>query len=495
MASDDIVYLSAAEQARLIARRELSPVELMQASLARIDRHDGTLRAWITVDAERALAQARAAETEIAAGKYRGPLHGLPFGVKDQMHALGFPTTLGTRVLDEHETVPPFDATVIKRLAEAGAILVGKQNQHEWGKGGTITFPFGQPRNPWHPDYDASSSSTGSGIATAAGQCSFSIGEDTGGSVRGPASCNGVVGLRPTFGRVSRHGGVMEGYSSDTFGPLARTVEDVALIMEAISGHDPDDVLCSPRPVPRFAAQLAQEGAADLRGLKLAVVREIAQADGVDPEVTAGFEASLDALRRLGATIEEVSLPFAKWAVPLQMLTTDADVASWFLANHLKTRYERFDEGTRTRLAASALIPASVYNRAMRARTIVRAQVLDAMRRYDALLTPTNVTPPRLIEAAQEKLGSGDDVVPRLIRRRIAHYPFSLSNVPAMSVPNGFSKAGLPMALQIASRPFGEATVFKVGHAYQQATDWHRRHPDLARTLAGANRVAGTKRL
>jgi Asp-tRNA(Asn)/Glu-tRNA(Gln) amidotransferase A subunit family amidase len=479
MSPSELSFLSCTEQARLIKSREISPVDLMKASLERIDCYDPTLRAWITVAPERAMAAARAAEAEISAGKYRGPLHGLPFGVKDQMHALGFPTTLGTRVLDEDETVAPFDATIIKRLADAGAILVGKQNQHEWGKGGTVDFPFGQPRNPWHPDYDASSSSTGSGIAPAAGQCSFSIGEDTGGSVRGPASCNGIVGLRPTFGRVSRHGGVMAGYSSDTFGPLARTVEDIAAIMEVISGHDPADVLCSPRRVPRFSQEL--EG--DLRGMKLAVVREIAYGEGVDPEVTGAFEAAVEVLRARGATIEEVSLPLAKWAVPLQMLTTDADVASWFLANYLRDRYERFDVGTRTRLTASALIPASVYHRAMRARTIVRGQVLDAMRKYDALLTPTNVTPPRRIEAAQESIGAKDDVIPKLIRRRIAHYPFSLSNVPALSVPCGFSRDGLPLALQIACRPFGETTAFHVGHAYQQATDWHQRHPDLNQTL------------
>jgi len=482
MAATNLTYLTCIEQAKLLKTREISPVELMKESLDRIDRYEPTLKAWITVNGEQALTKARQAEAEITAGKYRGPLHGLPYGVKDQMHALGFPTTLGTRVLDAHEMVAPYDATVIKRLAAAGAILIGKQNQHEWGKGGTIDFPYGQPRNPWHPDYDASSSSTGSGIATAAGLCSFSIGEDTGGSVRGPASCNGVVGLRPTFGRVSRHGGVMAGYSSDTFGPLARSVEDVAAIMEVIGGHDPLDVLCSPRPVPHYAHQMN----GDLRGMKLAVVREIAYGDGVDEEVVAAFETSVSVLREQGAIVEEISLPYAKWAVPLQMLSTDADVASWFLANYLRDRYDRFDVGTRTRLASSALIPASVYNRAMRARTVVRAQVLDAMRKYDALLTPTNVTPPRLIEAAQESLGSADDVIPKLIRRRIAHYPFSLSNVPAMSVPNGFSKDGLPLALQIASRPFGEGTVFQIGHAYQKATDWHSQHPDLQKTLSVA---------
>ena len=480
MSLNELVFMSCAEQSRLIGLGELSPVDLVRASLDRIDRYDSVLNAWINVDGERALENARTAEAEIVAGRYRGGLHGLPYGVKDQMHALGFPTTLGTRVLNQAEMTATCDATVIRRLASAGAILLGKQNMHEWGKGGTINFPYGQPRNPWNPLYDASSSSTGSGIATAAGQCSFSVGEDTGGSVRGPASCNGVAGLRPTFGRISRHGGVMAGYTSDTFGPLARSVEDIAMIMEVIGGHDPDDLLSSPRPVPRYSDLLV----GDLRGMKLAVVREIAYGQGVDPQVIDAFETAIGVLRERGATVEEISLPWAKWAVPLQMLSTDADVASWFLATTLRDRYDRFDVGTRTRLAAAALIPATVYNRAMRARTLVRAQVLDAMRRYDALVTPTNVTPPKLIDQAREKIDKQGDVMPRLIQRRIAHYPFSLANVPALSIPAGFSKAGLPLALQIASRPFGEATVFKVGHAFQQATHWHECHPVLDQTLA-----------
>ncbi|MET3662952.1 amidase [Aquamicrobium ahrensii] len=479
MSLNELVHMTCREQGTLIESRKISPVDLVQASLDRIDRYDRKLNAWISVDPERALKQARQAEADICAGRYRGPLHGIPYGVKDQMHALGFPTTLGTKVLREDEMVPPHDSTVVRKLADAGSVLLGKQNQHEWGKGSTIEFPYGLPRNPWHPDYDASSSSTGSGIAPAAGQCSFSIGEDTGGSIRGPSSCNGIAGLRPTFGRISRHGGVMAGYTSDTFGPMARSVEDLALVLEAVAGHDPLDRLSSPRPVPRYSQGL--DG--DLRGMRLAVVREIAYGD-IDAEVLETFENAVSVLRDAGATIEEISLPLARHAVALQMLTTDADVASWFLANFLKDRYELFDQGTRTRLVASSLIPATVYHRAMRARTIVREEVLDAMRRYDALLTPTDVFPPRLVDAARERISSREDVLPKLIRRRIAYYPFSLSNVPAMAIPSGFSSKGLPLSLQIASRPFGEPTVLKIGHAFQQHTQWHRQHPDMNRTLA-----------
>ena len=477
-ADQDFLFFPLAKQADLIRTKQLSPVELVEASLRRIEQTDPTLCAWISVGADQALDNARQSEREILNGQNRGPLHGIPFGVKDQMHALGFKTTMGTRVLDEHEMVPPFTATAIDRLTAAGAIFLGKQNLHEFGKGGTIHFPYGQPKNPWNIAYNASSTSTGSGIATAAGQCSFSLGEDTGGSIRGPASVNGVCGLRPTYGRVSRHGGVMAAYTSDTIGPLARTVLDLASVLQVIAGHDPHDPLCSTRPVPDYRTELLNAGQG-LKGMKLAVVKEIARFDGVHAEVSTAFEQAVNTFRELGAEVHEVSLPWAKWAVPLQMLTADADVAAWFQGNYLKDRYERFDQGTRTRLIASSLIPASVYSRAMRARRLVRQQVLDAFKHFDALLTPTNITPPKKIEDAQERVDSPEDMVPRLIQRRISLYPFSLSNVPAMSVPMGLSEKGLPLALQIAARPFGESTVFRVGHAFQQATRWHDAHPNL----------------
>lgn len=479
MNTTDLHYLTAMQQAELIRTRAISPVELVAASLDRIARYDGTLRAWITVKPELALEDARKAEAEIAAGGYRGPLHGLPYGVKDQMHAVGFPTTLGTRVLDAHETVARGDAVCIARLKAAGAVLVGKQNLHEFGKGGTIEFPFGQPRNPWDPAYSASSSSSGSGIAPAAGMCSFAIGQDTGGSVRGPASCNGIVGIRPTHGRISRQGCQMHAYTSDTLGPLARNVPDLAAVLQSICGHDPQDPLSAQRPVPDFSARLG----AGVSGMRLAVVREMAWGDATDPEVRAAFDAAVATLERAGARIEEVSLPLAKWAVPLQLLTADADVASYFLRNYLRDRYMRFDRGTRTRLAASSLIPASVYNRAMRARMLVRREVLGAVGRYDGLLSPTNVTPPKPIEQTHERVDRKDGLVTRLIERRICHYPFSLANVPALSVPMGFSLAGLPLALQIAGKPFDEATLLQIGQAYAAETDWTERHPDLDRTL------------
>ncbi|HEX2828850.1 MAG TPA: amidase [Burkholderiales bacterium] len=480
----ELCFLSAAAQGELIRARRLSPVELARAYLERIERYNPVLRAYITVAAEQALAAAQEAEREIAAGNYRGPLHGLVFGAKDQICTSGVRTTCGTRVETGH--VKDIDAAVVEKLKRAGAILIGKENLHECGKGGTNVFPYGQPRNPWNPERTPSSSSSGSGIAPAAGLCSASIGEDTGGSIRGPAAANGCVGLRPTYGRVSRYGAVMYAWHSDTIGPVTRTVQDNALFLSAIAGRDARDPLSSARDVPDFSAGLGR----DLRGLRLAVVREIARVDGVHPDVSDAFERSVETLRSLGAEIGEVSLPWAKHAIPLQMLTSDADAASMYI-EALRSQWDVFDVGTRTRMATALLVPAPVYSRAMRARAVVRQQVLDALSQWDALICPTNNKPAGLIDETKEKVESKADVAERLILRRIGTHTFGASNVPALALPMGFSGDGLPLSLQIAGRPFDEATVYRIGHAYEQATEWHTKHPDLERTLAQRLKEAG----
>ena len=470
----DVTFLSAAQQGRLIRERKLSPVELVQSCLARIERWNPVLHAYITVCADAALAAARDAEREIAAGHWRGPLHGLPFGVKDQLNTRGIKTTLGSRILADN--VPDHDATVIERLKAAGAILIGKENLHEFGKGGTIDFPYGQPRNPWNLDHNPAGSSSGSGIAPACGFSSGSLGEDTGGSVRSPAAANGIIGLRPTFGRVSRWGGVMYGWTADTIGPLTRTVEDNALFLQAIAGHDPKDPLSSTRPVPDYGAALTT----DLKGLTLGVVREMTWPDGVHAEVASAIKEAIKVLEGLGATVREVSLTRAKHAVPLLMLTSDSDIAAMMLKRWLRTRWNDFDAGTRTRLAAGCLIPAAVYHRAMRARALVRREVLDVLGGVDALLSASNLNPPGRIDATREKVESEDDMQRKILLRRISTYPYSIANVPALAVPAGFTKAGLPVSLQIAAKPFDEAMVFRVAHAFERATPWHNRHPELS---------------
>lgn len=475
---DNIALLSAAEQSRLIRQRRLSPVELVRACLARIERWNPVLRAYITVLAETALAEAEAAEREIAAGRWRGPLHGLPFGVKDQLNTRGIRTTLGSRLLAGN--VPDHDAAVIERLRQAGAILIGKENLHEFGKGGTIDFAYGQPRNPWNIEHNPASSSSGSGIAPASGFNSGSLGEDTGGSIRSPAAANGIVGLRPTFGRVSRWGGVMYGWTADTIGPLTRTVEDNALFLQAIAGHDPRDPLSSRRPVPDYRSALT----GDLRGIRIGVVRELCWPEGAHPEVVAAMRASIEVLSGLGAEVTEVSLPRARHAVPLQLLTSDSDIAAMMLRHWLRAHWRDMDVGTRTRLAAGALIPAAVYHRAMRGRVLVRREILAALQACDVLVCPTSLNPPGRIEATRETVDSPEAMKNKVLLRRISTYPFSMANVPALALPMGFSKAGLPLSLQIAGNPFAEATVFRVGHAYEQATPWHSRHPDLSKISA-----------
>jgi aspartyl-tRNA(Asn)/glutamyl-tRNA(Gln) amidotransferase subunit A len=473
MSAHVLSELSATEQSRLIASGAISPVELVRSCLERIERWNPLLRAYITVCADSALAAAHAAEREILAGRRRGPLHGLPFGVKDQLNTEGIRTTLGSRVLRDH--IPDHDATVIARLKAAGAILIGKENLHEFGKGGTVDFPYGQPRNPWNPAHNPAGSSSGSGIAVAAGMSSGSLGEDTGGSVRSPAAANGIVGLRPSFGRVSRHGGVMYGWTADTIGPLTRTVGDNALFLQAIAGHDAADPLTSSREVPDFSAGLGR----DIRGLRLGVVRELCWPEGANPELQAAMKAAIRTLEGLGAVLDEVSLPLARYAVPLQMLTSDSDIATMMLRKWLRTHWQDLDQGTRTRLAAGCLIPAAVYHRAMRGRVLVRRQVLDALRDRDALICPTNLYPPGRIEASRETVDSEDAMQSKVLLRRISTYPFSMANIPALALPMGFTVSGLPLSLQIAGKPFAEATVLRIGHAYEQACSWVGRHPDL----------------
>jgi aspartyl-tRNA(Asn)/glutamyl-tRNA(Gln) amidotransferase subunit A len=468
--SDELAYLTASEQAARIARGELSPIELTEAYLSRIERFDGALHSYITVAADAALASARRAERAVRSGVELGPLHGVPYGVKDQMLTAGIRTTAASPILADF--VPDASATVVERLDAAGAILIGKQNLDEWGKGGTVRHWFGQPRNPWNLAHTPSGSSSGSGVATAAGLCSASLGEDTGGSVRQPAAANGVVGFRPTFGRVSRHGALMYGWNTDTIGPLTRSVEDAARFLSVIAGVDKRDPLTSGRPVPDYLASLG----GDLRGMRLAAVAELAGDAAIHPAVRAAFGMAVRILTERGAIVEEVSLPLAEHATTLVMLTTDADIAAVFLHRWLRDRWDDFDVGTRRRLAVGCLVPAVVYSRAMRGRVLVRREILDALRRFDALLSPTNPLPAPRIDAGPGRIDASTGMGKL---RRMCTYPFAVANTPTISVPSGFSDEGLPVALQIAGRPFDEPTVLRIAYAFEQTAGWHRRHPDV----------------
>jgi aspartyl-tRNA(Asn)/glutamyl-tRNA(Gln) amidotransferase subunit A len=469
---DDRVHLSAVRQAELIRTKQASPVELVQAYLHRIERLDPRLRAYITVTREAALAAARRAEDAVVHGAPLGPLHGVTFAVKDQFATRGVRTTAGSRILADD--VPDHDATVVARLAAAGGILLGKLNLTEFALGGTIDFPFGQPRNPWNTEHDTGGSSAGSGAAVAAALCAVSLGEDTGGSVRTPASWCGVAGHRPTWGLVSRHGSIPLAWSLDAAGPIARTVEDCALVLGVIAGHDPLDPLTTRRPLPDYRAAL--DGG--VHGLRVGVIRELTSGAETDAEVRGAVLAAVAVLARLGAVVDEVSLPLLPSAGAAFMAICDSEGAARHLG-WLRTRPGDYDRGTRRRLLAAALIPAALVQKAQQARALIRAQVLDALARFDVLLAPTSHRPAPAIAAFTAPITSAAEAAARFFTRRSFTTPAALAGTPALAVPCGFSASGLPLSLQVIGRRFEDATVLRVGHAYQRATDWHRRRPPL----------------
>ena len=471
MSADDLVWLGAAEAAALIRSKRLSPTELVQAYLDRIDRLDGGLHAYITVCRDAALTAARAAEQALARGEATGPLHGVPIAVKDQFHAQGMATTAGSRVLAG--SIAAEDATVIARLRSAGAILLGKLNLSEFALGGTLEPPFGQPHNPWDLTRDPGGSSSGSGVAAAAALASATLGEDTGGSVRSPAGWCGAVGLRPTWGLVSRHGTVPVSWSMDTAGPITRSVEDSALLLGAIAGHDRRDPLTSARAVPDYRAALR----GDIRGLRVGVVRELCAGD-TDGEVKAAVSAAASLLASQGAAVGEVSLPLLPLAGPVFMALADSEGAGLH-ARWLRERSQDYDAGTRRRLLTASLLPATLYHQAERARVLIRDQVWGALDHHDILLAPTAPSPAPLIASAKAPLQSDVEAGRRFFTRRSYTTPASLAGVPALSLPCGFTASGLPIGLQLIARRFEDGTLLRAAHVYEQATAWSRRRPPI----------------
>jgi aspartyl-tRNA(Asn)/glutamyl-tRNA(Gln) amidotransferase subunit A len=470
--ADDLAFRPALELARLVRDKQLSPVDLVTTYLDRIDRFDAQLAAYVTVCREQAVATARAVEARIARGDRPGALAGVPFAVKDQFDTKGVRTTQGSRLFATH--VPNETATVVARLEAAGAILLGKLNMTEFALGGTQEFPFGQPRNPWNVAHDPGGSSSGSGIATAAALAAFTLGEDTGGSVRSPAGFCGVVGVRPTWGRVSRHGVFPLSWSLDAPGPLARTVDDTAAVLSAIAGHDDRDPLTSASPVPDFRAALRR----DIHGTRVAVIDELTSGPDTSTEVRVAVEAALTVLEGLGASVDRVSLPLVPLAGAVFMALADSEGAGLHL-ERLRTRAAEFDRGTRRRLIAAGLLPTAVSQQAARARVLIRAEILRALERFDVLLSPTAPATAASITSMTAPIASGDDAARRFFTRRSYSTPASLAGVPALSVPCGFSRAGLPIGLHLAGRAFDEGLILAVAHAYEQATDWHRRRPTL----------------
>jgi aspartyl-tRNA(Asn)/glutamyl-tRNA(Gln) amidotransferase subunit A len=467
----DLAFLGAARLAALVRDKQVSPVELVRLYLERIERLDGRLRAYITVCADRAIEAARAAEAAVLAGAPLGPLHGVPMGVKDQFDTAGIRTTIGSRLFADR--VPAEDAAIVARLAGAGAVLLGKHNLTEFAFGGTIAPPFGQPRNPWNTDCDPGMSSSGSGVATAAGLCAAAIGEDTGGSVRIPAAWCGLVGLRPTWGLVSRRGIFPLCWSMDAAGPLTRTVEDTALVLGVIAGHDPGDPLTSRRPVPDYRAALT----GDVRGVRVGVLRELVGGDTAD-HVRSATLAAASVLARAGAVVEEASIPLLSRAGAVFMAVADSEGAGLH-ARWLRARAADYDQGTRRRLLTAGLLPTALHHVAVRVRAALRRDLLGALARHDVLLAPTGHREAPTIAEATAPVTSRDDAAGKFFTRRAYTTPASLAGVPAVALPSGVAPSGLPLSVQIIGRPFEEATVLRVAHAYEQSTEWHRRRPAL----------------
>ena len=466
MNKSELPFLSASELSDLMASKEVSPVEATEAYLERIESLDSKFRAYVTVTADLALEAAKRAEKEIARGDYRGPMHGVPVAVKDQIHTEGILTTGGSPVFNDF--VPTVDATVIANLKAAGAVLLGKLNMTEFATTG-LSHQFDPPRNPWDLERSTGGSSSGSGAATAAFLCAAALGEDTGGSVRFPASWCGLAGLRPTWGRVSRYG-VMPGMRSmDTIGPLGRTVEDCAITLAAIAGHDPKDRLSSHEPVPDYRAALT----GGIKGLRVGIVRELLYTGLVEEEVRQAVLAAAAKMSEMGARVEELSIPLAANAGTISgAIRVEAPVTYREL---LRDRPRDIAHDNRIAYMVGSIMPASVYYKGLRLRSLLRDQVLAAFGGVDLLLSPTSGVAAQLLEPDPVINGKGKgNRIPWLLTTT-----FSLANVPALSVPCGFTATGLPIGLQIAGRPFDESTVLRAGHVYEQETGWYSRRPDV----------------
>ena len=472
MDRSELPFISATELAALIKSREVSPVEATEAYLNRIPLIDAKLNSYITVTADRAIADARQAEQEIVAGRYRGPMHGIPLAVKDQVYTKGILTTGGSTILKNF--VPNEDATVITKLNEAGAVLMGKLNMSEFAMGDAFEHPYGRPRNPWDLSRNPGTSSSGSGAATAAFLCATSLGEDTGGSIRGPASFCGLVGIRPSWGRVSRHGVLGASWSMDQVGPISRTVSDCALTLAAIAGHDPKDEHTWDVPVPDYLATLP----AGVAGLKIGVITERVEGNAVDPEVSELVVKAVAQLGELGASIQQVEIPLIAQSAAISTAVTYGDV-SGVHKEGIEQNLHEYDYNIQLRLLTGAILPAQAHQKAVRLRHLLRQQILDALEGVDVLVMPTSSIPASPIP---EKAGveSKQAFLEMLGGRRSFTAPFNLANVPALSINCGFTPDDLPVGFQIAGKPFDESTVLRVAYAYEHATNWNTRRPPVS---------------
>lgn len=466
--TSELPFLSLTTLSDLIARRQISPLEIALAVFERIDRYDPILHSYITVCRESALAAARQAERDIAAERGRGPLHGIPISHKDISWTRGVRTTAHSRTLLEF--IPDKDATHVRRLANKGMILLGKTNTTEFACGQMEIF--GIPRNPCDISRYTGGSSCGSANAVAAGLAIAATGSDTGGSIRVPASFCGIVGLKPTFGRVSRYGVIPLSWSMDQVGPMTRTVSDAALILQAMAGYDPLDPTTANVPVPDFTEDLGK----GIDGVVLGIPQQHFF-EGLDPEVDKSIKIALRGLEELGARLQPVSLPRARDLAIIGRLLTMAEAFSQHAAR-LRRQVADYGARARRRIAAGAFYLTSEYNEATQIRKLWIQELDRAMRLVDALVIPTVPYPAFTIE---DQI-AGPPEVDRNTRA------FNLSGNPAVSIPCGFTMAGLPVGMQLVCKWFDEATLFRIADAYERSTEWHKRRPPLDKVQEDAGK-------
>ncbi len=467
MEATALCQLTMGQLGELIRRRQMSPVEATQAVLDRAEQLNSRYNAFIAIWRDDALRAAREAEREIANGHYRGPLHGVPIALKDIFATRGQRVTNGSRLYAD--TVCDHDATVVARLREAGAIFMGSLNLYQFACGTVMNPDYGPVRNAWNADHIAGGSSSGSGTAVAADMCFGTLGTDTGGSIRIPATLNGIVGFKPTYGRVSRHGIFPLSASMDHAGPLAKDVRDVALMMNVISGYDPQDPTTAQMPVPDFTAALT----GDIDGMRVGMPQPYFF-ESLQPSVQEAVRQAITQLTQAGARLEEKTIDGLDQAprVLWDLIAGDAGVVH---EAHLKAHAEVLDPDVRQLAERGLQLLASDYLKAQQSREEMKQRMMQALENVDVLVTPTSpIVSPRLGDDQVEI--DGHDVPMRPVLRRLT-LPFNLSGLPACTIPCGFSADGLPIGLQIIGKPFDEATVLRVAQAYERSTTWHQQRP------------------
>ena len=472
-----------------LKKKETTSLELTEAFLKRIDAVDGKIKAYITVTKEDAIKQAKEADKRLASGKDITPLTGVPISVKDIFCTKGILTTCASKILNNF--VPPYDATVIKKLKEAGAVILGKNNMDEFAMGSsTENSAFFVTKNPWDTERVPGGSSGGSAASVSAGECAGSIGTDTGGSIRQPASCCGIVGLKPTYGRISRYGMIAFASSLDQAGPLTKDIKDCAIMLNAMAGYDPQDSTSIDAPVPDYTKVLTK----DVKGLKIGIPKEYF-IKGLDSDVEKAVKEAIEVLKKQGASVVDVNLPHTDYAIAVYYLVATAEASSNLarydgvkygsrakdsknlMDMYCKTRDEGFGPEVKRRImlgaySLSAGYYDAYYKKASQVRTLIKRDFEEAFKKCDVILTPTTPTP-------AFKIGEKTADPLTMYLSDIFTISCNLAGIPGLSLPCGFTKDNLPIGLQILGKPLDEETVLKTAYAYEQATDWHKKRPSI----------------